>query len=61
MELKSSKQAIIFRAVWRSNRTFMELKFDAKTGMGEVELSSNRTFMELKFGNIKLEYDATKF
>ena len=48
MELKSNKQAIIFRAVWRSNRTFMELKFGEDVSGTCREFSSNRTFMELK-------------
>ena len=33
----------------RSNRTFMELKYERVTSQSVVDTSSNRTFMELKF------------
>ena len=35
-----------------SNRTFMELKFDADNLTADTLARSNRTFMELKFGSL---------
>ena len=32
----------------RSNRTFMELKYEGSIGLLQSEYGSNRTFMELK-------------
>ena len=49
MELKSDEHTPPTAWTYRSNRTFMELKFETvKAIMYDAE-SSNRTFMELKY------------
>ena len=48
MELKSDHHTSFWRDPHRSNRTFMELKFNAKELVKDGYHRSNRTFMELK-------------
>ena len=40
-----------------SNRTFMELKSNAKVGASQAYNCSNRTFMELKFLIISVRFE----
>ncbi len=49
MELKLPSYPSGSLATASSNRTFMELKFNATFDKSEIKLSSNRTFMELKY------------
>ena len=48
MELKSNISTTFPSSVLRSNRTFMELKFENKAVDSRRFVGSNRTFMELK-------------
>ena len=52
MELKCHHRHHEDTTSHRSNRTFMELKFDVNANYLRVIIRSNRTFMELKFHQI---------
>ena len=48
MELKQQKGAVINYAMFRFNRTFMELKLGIRLKIKTTRKCFNRTFMELK-------------
>ena len=52
MELKSRCTLASLVRLWRSNRTFMELKWSTRKHIVVTQIGSNRTFMELKYNKL---------